>query len=454
LIADVQVVFERKLVAACAALTQRCNDIRRLVVAYSGGWDSSALLYGLARSRDPESLTLNAIHVDHGLHARSSSWADYCRVQCDSLRIPLQVIKLTTHANPGESVEAWARDARYTALREAVGENDLVLTAHHRDDQAETFLFNALRGAGPDGLQGIAPLRPLGRAWLGRPCLSFPGAELRSYSESLGLSCIEDPSNDDPRLDRNYLRQMVMPLIKARWPSAATTLARAAALQRTAATTLDAQAEAYLRDTGYHNSDSLPLDAISRLADDWQAICLRHWIAMRGYPTPTFAHLERMLNCVVAARGDSLPKVEWHRSGIRRYRDRLYLYPVSHDKDQSSVPVPWDFRTPLALPSGVLSASHVIGAGIRAVAGVEQAVSIRARRGGERCRPVGRAHSQTLKRLFQERQIPPWDRVNLPLVYVGESLAAVGDLWVCAEFAAGIAEPGWRLRWDPHAAAS
>lgn len=445
---NAQVAFEQRLRTACVALAERCAPIRRLIVAYSGGCDSTALLHALTRSQHPNPVQLCAIHVNHQLQPHSAEWAEHCRVQCRGLGIACEIVTIASRPQPGESVEAWARTARYAALALQIAPTDLLLTAHHRDDQAETLLLNALRGAGPDGLQGIAPLRRLGVGWLGRPCLEFGGEELRSYATAQRLEWIEDPTNQAPSFDRNYLRREVVPVLQARWPSMTTTLARAASLQRTAASALYQQAETYLAHSTFRSADSLHLDVLGNLPHEWQAVCLRHWIAARGHPRPTAAQLERILSCVLGARRDREPAVEWKRSGIRRYGDTLYLY-AALAKPPRNDPVAWDLTAPLNLPGGVLTATREVDTGIRSAQVAAGSVTVCFRHGGERCRPAGRAHSQTLKRLLQERRIPPWQRANLPMVYVGEALAAVADLWVCAEFMAKPGEIGWVMTWKP-----
>ncbi len=446
---DFQVAFEQKLLAACTALARSCGEITRWTVAFSGGWDSSALLHGLLRTQAEGAPTLRAIHVDHGLHPESQRWAEQCRAMCEVHGVEFQLQTLTALPSRGESVEAWAREQRYSALAGQLLATEILFTAHHRDDQAETFLLNALRGAGPEGLRGIAQKRRLGAGWLGRPCLPFAGEELRRYSRALGLACLEDPSNLSASFDRNYLRHQVFPLINARWPGAGRAMVRAATLQHTAAEALGARADQYLAETPFQTSDALEIVTFTSLPATWQGLCLRRWITARGHSAPTAAQLERVIQCVLGARDDRNPRVEWQRSGIRRYRNELFLYHRRADvvRDDS---MPWDLATPLVLPGGVLSAVAQQG-GIRAAALVNEQITVRPRRGGERCRPAGRTHSQTLKRLLQERHIPPWQRAALPLVYVGDELAAVGDLWVCADFAARPEEAGWALVWSPTA---
>jgi tRNA(Ile)-lysidine synthase len=441
------VAIEQAISDACAALSQRCGGISRWVVAYSGGWDSTALLESLARTRRADSPTLSAIHINHALQAQSAEWAEHCRTYCHERGIELEVITLTEKPCAGESIEAWAREQRYAAFARRLSASDLLLTAHHCDDQAETFLLNALRGAGPDGLQAIAPLRALGNGWLGRPCLELLGDDLRRYCADAGIVALEDPSNESSAFDRNYLRRRVLPVLRERWPSATTTLSRAAHLQRAAVESLAEGARDYLDNTGYQHSNKLARTVLEPLTPQWQAHCLRLWITTRGHRVPSAAQMAEILGSLLEARTDRQPVVEWGTSGLRRYRDYLYLY-STEPLLQGFAPTRWDFATPLDLPGGRLIATPSVGEGLSVAAVAGTITTVRARLGGERCRPLGRAHSQSLKRLLQEAGIPPWQRVQLPLVYVGEALAAVGDLWVCDEYAAGAEQAGWKLQWQ------
>ena len=131
-------------------------------IAFSGGLDSTVLLHLLAHLAKTQSLpALSAIHVHHGLQAAADAWPEHCQSVCDALGVPLQVVRV--QVQPGASLERAARDARYGAFIEATQANEVLLTAQHRDDQAETLLFRLLRGAGVRGLSGMPRQRPLGQ---------------------------------------------------------------------------------------------------------------------------------------------------------------------------------------------------------------------------------------------------------------------------------------------------
>lgn len=423
----------------------------RLWVAYSGGLDSHVLLHALARGptaglaggaggRCP----LVAVHVDHGLAGAAPEWARHCAAACADLGVALEVVRVDARPGRGESPEAAARAARYRVLTALIAPGDVVVTGHHQDDQAETVLLRLLRGAGPRGLAAMAPCRPLGAGWLCRPLLAVPREALRRYAEAWGLAWVEDPSNTRMRHPRNRLRHQVLPLVQRHWPGVSRTLARVAAHQARAAALLDEMAATDLARVAGALPGTLNAVEVARLDPDHARNLLHYWLRLQELPPPGERHLEQVLRAV-AAGPDRGPRVAWPGGEVRRYRGLLHalapLAPVGARRERA-----WDLGEALDLGHGVLTAEPVVGAGMR-VPHPGQAVRVGLRRGGERCRPADRAHGQTLKRLFQEREVAPWLRDRLPLVWIDGALAAVADRWTCAPFIAGPGEAGVHLRW-------
>ncbi|MEN0107520.1 MAG: tRNA lysidine(34) synthetase TilS, partial [Pseudomonas sp.] len=253
-------------------------------IALSGGLDSTVLLHLLASLGRTEHLPpLSAIHIHHGLQAAADGWPAHCQALCAGLDMPLQVIKV--QVAPGASLERAAREARYQAFAQVLGQGEVVLTAQHRDDQAETLLFRLLRGAGVRGLAGIPPSRSLGQGHVVRPLLDCSRAELLAYANQHGLQWVEDPSNSDARYARNHLRNQVFPQLAAHWPQATQTLARSAAHLREAQGLLDDLAELDLapaRTPSPFNWLALPsleMQPLLGLAPERQRNALRHWLA-------------------------------------------------------------------------------------------------------------------------------------------------------------------------------
>jgi tRNA(Ile)-lysidine synthase len=424
----------------------------RYVVAYSGGMDSTVLLHALAGLRPRLPAPLAAVHVDHGLAPRSRDWARHCLRFCAGLGVPCRVLPVQAQPRPGESPEAAAREARYRALKGVMGAGELLLTAHHQDDQAETLLLQLLRGAGPQGLAAMPPVISLGPGRLARPLLAFAHASLWAYAQREGLTWVDDTSNRDTRFDRNYLRHTVMPLLTARWPAASRCLARAARHQAQAGELLNEMASADLVAARGPRSDTLRGAALAALSAPRRSNLLRWWLRSLGLPLPSARVLSRVDRELLAARPDALPRIHWQGAELRRYRDLVYalvpLIPPPHD------PVVWDPTHPLDFAGGRLVARLGSGEGLRADLCRRLGLTVTTRRGGERCRPVGAGCVRTLKNLLQEAAVPPWERQRLPLIRIGGELAQVGGLWVCEGFQARPGEAGIRVGWRPAAPVS
>jgi tRNA(Ile)-lysidine synthase len=202
-------------------LNDRFPRPARYWVAFSGGLDSTVLLHVLASARGDLRAPLSAIHIDHALQAGSTDWVRHCREQCGQLDVPLHTMLVDAAAPPGESPEAAARNARYTAIAAALGPRAMLLTAHHLDDQAETLLLQLLRGAGVEGLAAMPSIRAWHGGWHARPLLAWRRDALHAWATAKQLGWIQDPSNAQTAAYRNYLRHQIVPLLRARWPASA-----------------------------------------------------------------------------------------------------------------------------------------------------------------------------------------------------------------------------------------
>jgi len=432
-------------IAECIRAALARNPGARIIVAYSGGLDSTVLLHASVHYGDVSPSLISAVHIDHGLADASRHWAAECRKRAEELGVACEIRTVTTRPDAGASVEAWARHVRYSEIEAFIESGDVVVTAHHRDDLAETFLLQLMRGAGPDGLAGIPLSRPLGRGTLVRPMLEIRRSEIVAYGEHYGLTWIDDPGNSDESFDRNFIRHRVIPLLRERWPAASDRIAHAASLQRESATLLNRAADAALAEGMIDEDGNLDIALLRRHDPAERHRIVRRWLKQRGLPMPDTVHLHE-IERMCTARVDANPVVEFKRTVIRRYRARLYVErarEVATPSEQRD----WDLSGSLELPDGELKACSATGVGIARAALRGAKLSIRFRRGGERCRPVGRGHSCTLKHLYQEWAVPPWRRNGTPLLYADEKLVAVADFCVCEPFAAAGDEAGIRLVW-------
>ncbi len=416
-------------------------------VAYSGGLDSSALLHAMAGLRGRFDIPVGAVHVHHGLQADADRWADHCRRVCADHSIPLSVLQVDARPARGESPEAAARHARYAALADWLAPDHCLLTAQHQDDQAETLLLQLLRGAGVPGLASMPACTAFGEGIHLRPLLSVSRQALHDYALAAGLEWIEDPSNAETGLDRNFLRHSVMPLLQSRWPALSGNLSRSAAHAAEAAGLLDSLAMDDRQAAGGRDTDTLMVSALQALSPARQRNLLRFWMKQQAGHAPSAAVLTRVQHDVLDSRRDAMPCVQWGRHALRRYRDELFVLPVALP-DQPRPECAWRLDAPLPLTDGaVLTATPGVGEGLRRAAIGADGVRIRWRRGGETCRPAGRGHRHALKKLFQEAGVPPWQRHRIPLLYVENELAAVAGMWICEPFQAGPGEAGYRIDW-------
>lgn len=419
---------------------------RPLHVGYSGGADSTALLHLLSGIDAVREVGLRAIHVHHGLSPQADEWAERCRRFCDALGVPLTVLRAEVRRDAGEGLEAAARKARHAAFGDAVGDDEILATAHHRDDQAETFLLRALRASGPDGLGAMRPLRRFGRCWLWRPLLSVPRAALLAYDERESLEWIEDPSNEDTALDRNYLRHRVMPLLRERWPHADAAFALSAALSAEADRLLGGEDAAALAQARSADPHALRIERLAVLPAARQARVLRRWIEELGLPPLPAQGIARIGQDLMSAAADGEAAFAWSGAVVRRWRDLLHAdrqYPALPEDWETE----WDGRAPLALPGGGKLA-------LEGAPAFDRALRAHARRGGERIALPGRSHTHALKHVLQELAVPPWERVRMPLLSDGEDVLAAGDLLYSAGFDDWLRERGARLVWTPAAASA
>jgi tRNA(Ile)-lysidine synthase len=425
-----------------AELTELAGEPGRLLIAYSGGLDSTVLLHALAASRDAHQEPMLAVHVDHGLHEDSARWSEHCRSVAAALDIEFCELQVEVDVESGAGPEAAARDARYAAFRSLAQSGDWLLSAHHKDDQAETLMLNLMRGSGPAGLAGIGEIQPFASGWLVRPLLPFSRSELQTYATEHDLKWIDDPSNEDRAFDRNYLRHDVMPLLETRWPDVASRLKRSAILAGEAATLLDQLADADFISL-HARPDRLPLKKLRQLPAERQRNLLRYVVRELGLPSPPAAQLQSVVVDLIPAREDAQPLVQWAGAEVRRYRDQVYVLPaaVTDGPLESTAAIGGEIVLPAGLGELTLQAGAEKGLSEAVVA---TGIELRFRSGGEEIKPMDQPHTRKLKKLLQEEGVVPWMRDRLPLLYSGGDLVAVADLWIAADAAS---EPGISIHW-------
>jgi tRNA(Ile)-lysidine synthase len=396
------------------------SAIKRLVIAFSGGLDSSVLLSLLAN--DPlirQGYTLIAVHVNHQLSPSALRWSEHCRSVAKNYNISYYSETISLDLNYQESLEAQARERRYAVLSKYMGDDTALLTAHHQDDQAETVLLQLCRGTGVTGLCAMPSVKLLKQGLHLRPLLSVSRADLLGYALSQSLVWIEDESNENIDFDRNFLRHQVMPLLQSRWKAVNQCFQRMSYHLSEAEVLLKELAQADLVSVSLSES-KINIEKLQSLSYYRQKNCLRYWLKETAKIIPDEKNLEEIFNTVIRSRYDLTPSRTWDEWILRRYRQALYLE-KKEAKNTPDFSIRWDLKDDLILPfgRGVLKLEDFS-------AYISQApLIVCQRQAGMRVYLAGRAGRRTMKSIFQSLNIPPWDRDRMVLILLKETLIAV-----------------------------
>ena len=434
------------------------NKANHLYVGYSGGLDSHVLLHVIIELIGKKRIT--AVHVNHQLSSNSDIWQKHCEDRCLEIGVDI-ICKTVSIKNRGTGIEDAARNARYSVFEKLLKKNDLLILAHHADDQIETMLFRLFRGSGIKGMSGMPISRLLGNGELFRPLLPFFRRDLESYASANQINWIEDDSNLDIAFDRNFIRHKLIPTINERWPNSSFKLNRSANIFAESDFLINILAQKdfkIVKEVSERVGWSISIDKLNGFEIIRQKNILRYWFNLHNLTLPSHAVLDNALNQMIGSKIDAEPIVSWGDLQLRRFNKKLYLLPLNFEDPNYSVKkkkgrelleknsIKWDGSSHLILPdSSSLCVKLKMKGGLRI--DVKKNLEIRFRSGGERCKPKGRSGSNTLKKLFQEYTLEPWLRNNIPLIYIDNRLAAVGDLWVCDEFCAEPDELGIQLEW-------
>ncbi len=429
-----------------AAFLDTLPDAGRYLVAYSGGLDSHVLLFLMSTLAKDSDRQFRAVHINHHLHPESGSWVRHCRKICRALGVKLETLDVDASSPNKESPESWARRKRYGAIEAILAEGEVLLTAHHQDDQVETFLLRLLRGAGVLGLVSMRPVRRFGQGFHARPLLNYSRAQLLTYAQLHGLRWIEDPSNSDIQLDRNYLRHQALPVIQHKWPSVALPISRTIDILAETQELLNDLARQDLLFCRAEDSGIAYVDRMQRLSSPRQKNVVRYWCRMLDLTLPDSRQLSHILSDIINSRRDSMARVSWNGAEIKRYGQYIYLGAPLKAFDRSAVRV-WDLPAPCCLDDGELTATAGRGSGLKQQVCAGARVEIRYRRGGEKISLPGRSCRHKLKKLFQEARTPPWLRERIPLIFINDRLALVTGFWIDTDFAAVADEPSWIITW-------
>lgn len=414
-----------------------------LLVAFSGGLDSTVLLALAARQAREQGRAVRALHIAHGLQAAAEDWPAHCAQVAALFGIPCHTLRVQVALGPRVSLEAAAREARYAALAEAMQPGEILLTGHHLDDQAETLLLALKRGAGVAGLSAMPVHKPFGPGEQWRPLLACSRQQLETFASEQGLRWVEDPSNADDDFDRNFLRNRILPPLLQQWPSFNRTLARSAELCAEQVELAQELAEADL--PGLLNpAGGLSITGLQALSRARRHNVLRHWLQQHHIHCSR-SQLQAIWQELALARPDAEPEVRLGQHRIRRYQGSLCL---PNEQAQPRPQACLNAGEWLHCGVGRLRLSPVTG-GADLISGLDPAqLHIAFQVSGLRARPAGRSGSRPLKKLWQEYGIPPWQRPQIPLLMQGTELVAALGLFVCKDYTPELEQPGWKLEWQ------
>jgi tRNA(Ile)-lysidine synthase len=430
----------------------------KLVLAYSGGVDSELLAQGLGcyAKLHPEYRYL-LVHVHHGLSKNADMWVTHCQRQASQYQLPIEIVRVQVNTGPRLSIEAEARNARYKAIKSLMDSGDLLLTAHHLDDQLETVLLALKRGLGPKGLSAMGAVQTFdGDKVLSRPLLSISREQIEAKAASLNLQHIEDESNCDDKYDRNFLRLEIIPKLKSRWSAIATTASRSAALCGQQQSVIDEEVSLRLPEfieVVVHGSGTvLNLVLLGQQKPNWQALLFRGYIEQLGFAPPSMVQLEQLLNQLLHAKSDANIELKIGDMLVRRFNHSAYLSSINQDErdqvstssleiDTATLPLMLDeAKSKLIKPEELaiclsdrktLIITNALDRETVRMPQVDEVVSVRfSAVGSTRCRPHNRQQGRELKKLWQEYGVPPWERARVPLIFYNERLVCAVGYWI------------------------
>lgn len=421
---------------------QSLPAVNSYLVGFSGGADSTALLYALHEIHEHLDKPVSAVHVNHGIHADADLWQAHCESFCQQHNIKLSCLKVELKG-AGKGLEAEARELRYAAITGMLETDSCLLTAHHADDQAETLLLNLMRGSGVDGLSAMPDSRSLGLAVLQRPLLGFQNRSLKEYLLDNNIEWIDDPSNLHLNHDRNFIRHQIIPLLEQRWPEVSKRLLLTGKAMSDTRKLLEQLADSFLEEN-LLQPFVLQIPNVADNRPELFKLVIRRWLNQAGVSSIPVYQLESFCQQVLAADSDHKVNLTWDGAIFRLYKQQLWLQPSGETAVCPATE--WQHQSKainLGPDVGLLS----LEGNPHSHPGKD--FSINARNGLEAGVIEQGGQHKRLKNLFQEADIPPWLRDSIPICTLNGKLVAMGDWCFSQDFAAWMSETGTRLVWRP-----
>lgn len=377
-------------------------DCEGYLLAYSGGADSTALLHLFSQVKN-----VRAIHINHGLQDKAGNWESHCQSTCDKLGVELIVEKACLK----DSSENSCRKARYGFFSKHLKPYEVLLTAHHAQDQAETILLKLLRGTGIGGLTGIDKLLKFSHGFIARPLLGFSSQQLKDYLVEKGINWVEDGSNKDNLYRRNYIRNEILPALQSQFPQVVRNINRSSNNVQSSLNLLN-----YLCD---FQGKELPIAKLTALPKSLRTSLFYHWLDQKNIPTPDSKTLKQITHDFVHAASDKNP--HYKNEFYQLFRSQKAIYCVANFATiNPNKTYQWNTDKPFVFPNNCGSLSYTGSKSLLLVVKFNQK--------GQKIKLPNR-NTKVVKKLFQEYRVHQWNKSNTPFIFLNNKLISLGHNW-------------------------
>ena len=398
------------------------NSYDEFLIAYSGGCDSTALLYFANKTARKNKINIRAIHVNHNLNKESKKWENHCKEFCKGINVELYIENINIILKPGDSIEEKAREERYLSIYSQMGKKTLMMTAHHGDDQAETFLYQLFRGSGAKGLSSMPRIKKIKKGFHFRPFLAFNKKTLEDFVAFKSLSYVEDLSNNNTDFSRNFIRKEILPNIKRKWPSCASTISRSA--QNLSELFKLNEDLAMIDIQKFLVKNICKLSISVRGLDKYRCNnVIRYWISKNNYRMPSSEQMNSIYSNVINAGKDKVPFFLCSEYEIRRHNDYIEIM-LPLKKHDPSIIYKWKYMENLIITNLSLNLSWN-DLEKRFGRKIAYDVEVRFSKSGENIKLYN--SKKSLKDYMREINMPPWKRDRTPLIYIDKELRVIWD---------------------------
>ncbi|QJC36104.1 tRNA lysidine(34) synthetase TilS [Enterobacteriaceae endosymbiont of Donacia cincticornis] len=402
-------------------------NFKKILLAYSGGIDSTVLLYNLVKLREKYPLIIRAIHINHNLHKKSDDWMKFCFLNCKKLNVLF--IHKNIYINKNNNIEENARKKRYQIFKKIIKDNEILVTAHNLDEQCETFFLFLKRGSGPKGLSSMSTITMINNFKIFRPFLNISKNEIFNYAIKKKINWIEDPSNKDIKYDRNFLRNIILPKIINRWPFFQKNLARSIK-------NYDEQ-EKLLCDLMkpvliklIQKNNSLFISPLYSFKENKRNFIIRKWIEYnKYYYLPSRKLLNIIWNEIICCKNNNNPQIKIGEYSIRKYKN--YLFCIKYFPNLKNNILIWnDFKKSLILPNKLGKLTILYHENnkkkITHIKKPEnkEIVYIKFNNPTEKYYFNNSEYKKNINNIWKNLNIPKWEREQIPLLFYNEKLIA------------------------------